>query len=134
MGKHRKHPAGRGKAGGLTHQRTNIFKYHPGHFGKKGIRVFRRHFNREYCPTVNVDKLFSLLSEPAQLKLTKDSKDSKDAKDAKAPVIDVTKMGFHKVLGRGRLPHFPFVVKAKFFSTVAQRRIRAAGGACILTG
>jgi hypothetical protein len=26
VGKHRKHPSGRGKAGGLTHQRSNIFK------------------------------------------------------------------------------------------------------------
>lgn len=126
VGKHRKHPAGRGKAGGLTHQRSNIFKYHPGHFGKKGIRVFRRHFNREFCPTVNIDKIWTLLSDATRAKATKDT--------TKAPVIDVTKLGFHKVLGRGRLPQIPVVVKAKFFSTAAQRRIRAAGGACVLTG
>lgn len=67
-----------------------------------------------------------MLSEAAQKKYTADK--------TKAPVIDVTKLGFHKVLGRGRLPQVPVVVKAKFFSTKAQRRIRAAGGACVLTG
>jgi large subunit ribosomal protein L27Ae len=75
---------------------------------------------------VNVDKLWSLLSESAQAKYAKDT--------TKAPVIDITKLGFHKVLGRGRLPQIPVVVKAKFFSNIAQRRIRAAGGACVLSG
>ena len=50
----------------------------------------------------------------------------------KAPVIDVTKAGFSKVLGKGRLPNQPVVVKAKFFSKTAERRIKAVGGACVL--
>jgi large subunit ribosomal protein L27Ae len=35
------------------------------------------------------------------------------------PVIDVTKAGFFKVLGKGFLPAQPVVVKAKFFSKIA---------------
>ncbi len=50
----------------------------------------------------------------------------------KAPVIDVTKAGFNKVLGKGRLPNQPVVVKAKEFSKTAERRIKAVGGACVL--
>jgi len=59
----------------------------------------------------------------------------------KAAVIDVTKAGFFKVilnkncvkvLGKGRLPNQPVVVKAKFFSKTAERRIKAVGGACVL--
>ena len=50
----------------------------------------------------------------------------------KAPVIDVTKAGFNKVLGKGRLPNIPVVVKAKIFSKTAERRIKAIGGACVL--
>lgn len=38
IGKHRKHPAGRGNAGGQHHNRINMDKYHPGYFGK--VRVF----------------------------------------------------------------------------------------------
>lgn len=30
IGKHRKHPGGRGLAGGQHHHRTNLDKYHPG--------------------------------------------------------------------------------------------------------
>ncbi len=33
-GKHRKHPGGRGNAGGQHHHRINFDKYHPGYFGK----------------------------------------------------------------------------------------------------
>lgn len=33
-GKHRKHPGGRGNAGGMHHHRINFDKYHPGYFGK----------------------------------------------------------------------------------------------------
>ena len=34
VGKHRKHPGGRGNAGGQHHHRINMDKYHPGYFGK----------------------------------------------------------------------------------------------------
>ncbi len=34
IGKHRKHPGGRGNAGGQHHHRINYDKYHPGYFGK----------------------------------------------------------------------------------------------------
>jgi len=46
------------------------------------------------------------------------------------PVIDVTRAGFFKVLGRGRLPMQPVIVKARYFSKTAERRIKATGGAC----
>ncbi len=47
-------------------------------------------------------------------------------------MIDVTKAGYFKVLGKGRLPNQAVVVKAKFFSKTAERRIKAVGGACVL--
>jgi len=43
VGKHRKHPGGRGNAGGQHHHRINFDKYHPGYFGKVGMRHF--HYN-----------------------------------------------------------------------------------------
>ena len=125
IGKHRKHQSGRGYAGGEHYQRINMLKYHPGYFGKRGIRVFRLHKNREHCESINVDKLWTILSENAQKKYLNDK--------SKAPVIDITKAGYQKVLGRGRLPNVPLVVKARFFSKTAERRIKAVGGACVLT-
>jgi large subunit ribosomal protein L27Ae len=41
--------------------------------------------------------------------------------------------GFFKVLGTGKLPNQPVIVKAKFFSKLAERKIKSVGGACILT-
>ena len=46
-----------------------------------------------------------------------------------APVIDVTKHGIFKVLGKGALPEQPFVVRAKFVSKLAEKKIKAVGGA-----
>jgi len=126
VGKHRKHPGGVGNAGGQHHLRTWFDRYHPGYFGKVGMRTFHQHKNLEYCPTINLDKIWALVSEQTRLAYAKRT-------DGVAPVIDVTKAGYFKVLGNGRLPKQPVIVKAKFFSSVAEKKIRAAGGACLLT-
>lgn len=39
VGKHRKHPGGRGNAGGQHHHRILFDKFHPGYFGKVRPRV-----------------------------------------------------------------------------------------------
>lgn len=90
-----------------------------------------RHFhltrNRYHCPIINLDKLWTLVSEQTRAKY-------KDAKPTdKVPVIDVTKAGFHKVLAKGTLPNQPVIVRAKFFSKPAEKKIRGAGGVCVLT-
>ncbi|EEE56420.1 hypothetical protein OsJ_05585 [Oryza sativa Japonica Group] len=104
IGKHRKHPGGRGNAGGMHHHRILFDKYHPGYFGKVGMRYFHRLSNRP------------------------------GAGAGKAPVIDVTQFGYTKVLGKGMLPpERPIVVKAKLISKVAEKKIKAAGGAVLLT-
>lgn len=46
-----------------------------------------------------------------------------------ALVIDVTKHGIFKVLGKGVLPEQPVLVKAKFVSKLAEKKIREVGGA-----
>ncbi|KAL5007428.1 hypothetical protein ScPMuIL_016234 [Solemya velum] len=124
IGKHRKHPGGRGNAGGLLHHRINFDKYHPGYFGKVGMRYYHKTSNQYWCPTINVDKLWSLVSEQTREKYNKDSK--------KAPVIDVVRAGYYKVLGKGHLPTQPVIVKARFFSKSAEDKIKGAGGACVL--
>merc|ERR1711909_24098 len=93
IGKHRKHSGGRGNAGGQHHHRINFDKYHPGYFGKVGMRNFHVHANKpnHYCPSVNLDKLWSLV------------------------------------------PEQPMIVKARFFSRSAEEKIKAVGGACVLT-
>ena len=122
--KHRKHPGGRGNAGGMHHHRTLFTRYHPGYFGKRGMRYYHYLYNRDYCPSVNVSRLWTLVPENVR-------KDWKEG--SPVPVIDVTHAGYFKVLGRGKLPKQPVVVRAKFFTKMAERKIKQAGGACVLT-
>ncbi|MFH4978568.1 hypothetical protein AB6A40_005277 [Gnathostoma spinigerum] len=124
IGKHRKHPGGRGNAGGLQHHRINFDKYHPGYFGKVGMRNYHLRKNTKYCPILNLDKLWSLVSDQTRTYYA-------DKKD-KAPVIDIVRFGYHKLLGKGVLPKQPVIVKAKFFSHLAEKKIKKAGGACVL--
>merc|ERR1712093_89031 len=91
VGKHRKHPGGRGLAGGQHHHRTNMDKYHPGYFGKVGMRYFHKQGDT-------------------------------------IPVLDLLPLGYSKVLGKGRLPEVPLVVRARWFSKEAERKITEAGG------
>ena len=125
VGKHRKHPGGRGNCGKEQHHRILMWKYHPGAIGKKGIRHFHLKNNQYYKPVINLDKVWSLVSEQTRDRAAK-------ANDGKAAVIDVTKAGFFKVLGNGSLPALPVVVRAREFSKLAEKKIKEAGGACEL--
>jgi len=97
-------------------------KYHPGYFGKVGMRYFHKNKQQFFRPTINVEKLWTLVSEEARTKCPK----------GKAVVIDCLKHGIFKVLGAGELPAQPLVVKAKEFSKDAEKKIKAVGGACVL--
>ena len=66
----------------LEHIRTHPHS-HPGYFGKVGMRYFHLTRNKFHCPTVNLDKLWSLVSEQIRLNY-------KDETD-KAPIIDVVR-------------------------------------------
>lgn len=122
VGKHRKHPGGRGRAGGQHHHRTNLDKYHPGYFGKVGMRTFHLQRNHLWRPEINLDKLWTLVAE--------DKKEEylKNASQSAAPVIDTLANGYGKVLGKGRLPQVPVIVRARFVSKLAEEKIVAAGG------
>ncbi|XP_031634833.1 60S ribosomal protein L27a-like, partial [Contarinia nasturtii] len=82
IGKHRKHPGGRGNAGGMHHHRINFDKYHPGYFGKLGMRNFHLRKSAKFCPTIGLDKLWSLVGDQAREKCRKD-------KEGKVPVVDL---------------------------------------------
>ena len=95
---------------------------HPGYFGKVGMRYFHKLKQQFHCPVINVEKLWTLVSEEAK----------KSCPKGKAVVIDCVKNGYFKVLGGGELPDQPLVVKAKVFSKDAEKKIKAVGGACVL--
>merc|ERR1712198_433055 len=86
----------RGNAGGQHHHRINFDKYHPGYFGKVGMRYFHKTKQQFHCPIVNLDKLWTLVS-PQTREVYKNKKDV-------APVIDCVRAGYFKVLGKGAFP------------------------------
>uniref|UniRef100_A0A1I7XW16 Large ribosomal subunit protein uL15 n=1 Tax=Steinernema glaseri TaxID=37863 RepID=A0A1I7XW16_9BILA len=88
------------------------------------MRNFHLRKNILFCPTINVDKVWSLVPESVRLEAKKNTET--------APVIDITRHGYHKLLGKGVLPKQPLIVKAKYFSHKAEEAIKKAGGACIL--
>uniref|UniRef100_A0A3Q2X7X4 Large ribosomal subunit protein uL15 n=1 Tax=Haplochromis burtoni TaxID=8153 RepID=A0A3Q2X7X4_HAPBU len=98
---------------------------HPGYFGKVGMRHYHLKRNTSHCPTINRDKLWTLVSEQTRINYSKKP-------DGPAPIIDAVRAGYYKVLGKGKLPKQPVIVKAKFFSRQAEEKIKAAGGACVL--
>ncbi|KAJ6870765.1 60S ribosomal protein L27a-3 [Populus alba x Populus x berolinensis] len=91
---------------------------------KVGMRYFHKLRNKFHCPIVNIDKLWSMVPQDVKDKATKDT----------VPMIDVTQFGYFKVLGKGVLPEKqPIVVKAKLVSKIAEKKIKEAGGAVVLT-
>lgn len=51
-----------------------------------------------------------------------------------APVLDLLPLGYSKVLGKGRLPEIPLIVRARYFSKLAEKKIKEAGGVVQLEG
>lgn len=72
----------------------NMDKYHPGYYGKVGMRRFHLTRNAQWRPIINVDKLWTLVPEEEKEGLAEDSE--------VVPVIDTLEHGYGKVLGNGK--------------------------------
>ena len=59
--------------------------YHPGYFGKVGMRRFHLTRQQYHCPTINVDKLWSFIPEEMRKNAEKNPK-------GLVPVIDTVKL------------------------------------------
>ena len=68
------------------------------------------------------DQLWSLIPEE-----TREAYVSGKKTDT-APVLDLIPLGYSKVLGKGRIPEIPIVVKARWVSRLAEKKITEAGG------
>ena len=86
------------------------------------MRYFHNTNQKDYTPTINVDKLWTLVSEQTRTHY------AKETAGKKVPVIDCVKAGYFKVLGKGSLPKQPVIVRAKYFSRDAENKIKAVGG------
>jgi len=55
-------------AGGMHHHRILMEKYHKGYFGKKGIRNYHLKKNPLHEPILNIDKLWTLVTDETRKK------------------------------------------------------------------
>lgn len=117
VSRHQKRLRSWGNAGGMHPHWINFNKHHPVYFGKagRGHSLLKR--NQRFCPTVNLGKLWVLLSEQTWLNVAKN-------KPGAAPITDLVRLGYYKVLGKVKLPKQPVIVKARFFSRRAEGKIK----------
>jgi large subunit ribosomal protein L15 len=116
-GSHKKHRGagsrgGKGYAGTHKHKITWVIKYAPEHFGKRGFKL-----------PPSVKKSIKAVNVGALEEIAKVHGVKKGGK----LTLDLTTLGYDKVLGKGRVTQ-PIVVKAGSFTEKALKKIESAGG------
>lgn len=115
------HRGGRGNASLHKSKWTWTVKYDPKHFGKFGFKRPPRSISR-FSP-VNLDYLDQKSEEFVEQGLAQMKDDAIE--------IDVTALGYNKVLGKGRLNR-PLIIKSPKFSSQAKQKIEEAGGEAVI--
>ena len=114
------HKGGKGKAGMDKHHWTWTVKNDPDHFGKYGFKRPRKMVKRQNA--VNL----SYLNDNSENFLVKGIA----TKEGNSIIIDVTDLGYDKVLGKGKL-FKPLKIKSPMFSVSAKNKIQETGGEAI---
>ncbi|NYB52757.1 MAG: 50S ribosomal protein L15 [Methanobacteriaceae archaeon] len=114
------HRGGRGKAGGHKHMWTWVVKYDPNRFGKSGFKRPQKTIKK--YKTVNLDYLDDNAEKLIQQDLAQ--------KEGDKIIIDVTQLGYDKVLGKGKIKR-ALTIKAPLFSASAISKIEENGGEAI---
>jgi len=126
FGSHKKHRGagsrgGRGLAGLHKHKRMRAIKFMPDHFGKSGlkrpIKVIKE------VKAINLKDLDSTVE-----KLLKDKRIKQDKEGIK---VNLTELGYDKLLGSGQVKH-KLIVEAKYFSKNAAKKLEDVKGKAII--
>jgi len=126
FGSHKKHRGagsrgGRGLAGLHKHKRMRAIKFMPDHFGKSGlkrpIKVIKE------VKAINLKDLDSTVE-----KLLKDKRIKQDKEGIK---VNLTELGYDKLLGSGQVKH-KLIVEAKYFSKNAAKKLEDVKGKAVI--
>ena len=101
---------------------TWTVKFDPKHFGKYGFKRPQRSIFK-FAP-VNLDYLDEKSEEFVKTGLSKLIKNG-------AIEIDITDLGYNKVLGKGKVSK-PLIIKSPKFSSLAIQKIEEAGGEVVI--
>lgn len=92
-------------------------------------RSEHRHWDGSLQNTQSISLMFILSQQLWSLvPIEKRDEYLAEKKGDTAPVLDLLPLGYSKVLGKGRIPDIPMVVRARYFSREAERKIKEAGG------
>lgn len=124
-GSHKKHRGkgsrgGRGLAGLHKHKWSYTVKYAREHFGKRGF--LRPQGIIKKVKTINLKELEQIADKLVEQKLAEVEGDKIK--------INVLKLGYEKVLGKGKVTK-PLIIEAKCFSKQAIKKLEEMGGKAI---
>jgi len=108
-------------AGLHKHKRMTAIKYMPDHFGKKGFK--RPVKTIKEAKTINLKDLDSRIEE-----LLNEKKITKTKDGIK---INLTELGYDKLLGTGQVKH-KLIIEAKYFSKNAIKKLENVKGKAVV--
>jgi large subunit ribosomal protein L15 len=112
---------GRGKAGLHKHKWSYVVKYEPEHFGKRG---FKKPLSvSKKMRAINLEDLEKISEKLLVGKIAE--------KEGEKIKINVLKLGYEKVLGKGKITK-PLVIEAKIFSKKAVEKLEKSGGKAVV--
>jgi len=125
IGQHRKHgEKGGRKVGRHKHLWTYTLKYEPNYFGKTGFKTPQTITGQSHPNTINIDQLDQLID--------KQTRQKQITKKQGKPYIDLTALGYQKLLAKGKLTK-PALIKINTWSENAAKKIQQAGAKIIAT-
>lgn len=81
---------------------------HPGYFGKVGMRHYHLKRNTTHCPTINLDKLWTLVSEQTRVNYAKKP-------DGPAPIINAVRAVSIRLHFQSKVNYFVHIIKKSLF-------------------
>lgn len=111
---------GVGKAGLHKHKWSSTLKYEPEHFGKSD---FKR-------PSKVLREIKAINIKDLDQKIEKLLKDKLAQKEDDKIKINLTKIGYDKLLGSGKVTK-PLIIEARYFSKQAIKKLEKTGGRAV---
>ncbi len=120
VGQHRKHgQKGGRKSGRHKHLWTTVLRYDPNYFGKTRFKTPQSITGQSHPTTINITQLDQLIE--------KQTRNKQITKKHGKPYIDLTNLGYQKLLAKGTPTH-PAIIKINTYSKNAAKKIQDAGG------
>ena len=117
IGQHRKGSKGGRKAGRHKHGWTYVIKHEPDYFEKRGFTSQKG--LRGKISVINVGELDELVDELAA--------ERKLERKGKKIFLNLEKLGYDKLLGKGKITK-PLIVKVSSYSETSAKKIEEVGG------